>query len=72
MLLQAVVDFTKAIEIEPRCMYCQNLFESSLVVDSNARGTARALARKLKEAVADLSKAIEIEPRCVQHYITPK
>jgi Flp pilus assembly protein TadD len=28
-----------------------------------ARGTARALARKLKEAVADFSKAIEIEPR---------
>ncbi|WIA39655.1 hypothetical protein OEZ86_005727 [Tetradesmus obliquus] len=28
-----------------------------------ARGTARALARKLKEAVADFTKAIEIEPR---------
>jgi Flp pilus assembly protein TadD len=28
-----------------------------------ARGTARALARKLQEAVADFSKAIEIEPR---------
>jgi hypothetical protein len=33
-----------------------------------ARGTARALARKLKEAVVDFSKAIEIEPRCVQYY----
>ena len=30
-----------------------------------ARGTARALRRKLKEAVDDFSKAIAVEPRCV-------
>jgi hypothetical protein len=64
MLLQAVVDFSKAIEIEPRCMHCYKQFKSRLVVDSSARGTARALACKLKEAVIDFSKAIEIEPRC--------
>ncbi|WIA19383.1 hypothetical protein OEZ85_004006 [Tetradesmus obliquus] len=33
-----------------------------------ARGTARALARKLKEAVADFTKAIEIEPRYPDTY----
>jgi len=29
-----------------------------------ARGTARALMRKLHEAVEDFTKAIDIEPRC--------
>ena len=54
---ESIVDFTKAIEIDPKYVY-----------GYDNRGSSYRVQGKYAEAIVDYTKAIEIDPKCVYAY----